>query len=167
MRRLLAALFLIPFLLASEPLVAESAPPVKVAVAPKYPALTLAGRIYGDVAVSIEINRSGAVGQSQVISGHPMLREAALVAARQWQFAKSSSPLRRATLTFRFVILPEDSDVKSQTLFLPPAGFEVRERPEPASRMEEQQDEPRITPEPISVTRLVNQTAPSTGQYAA
>jgi len=158
MRRLLAALVLISSSLTPEALLAEATPGVKVAVAPKYPALTLAGRIYGDVTVSIDINRSGAVEQSQVISGHPMLREAARVAAHQWQFTKSPIPHRKATLTFRFVILPQDSEVKSQTLFLPPAGFEVRERPEPASLMEEQQGEPGIRSEPISVTWLVNES---------
>jgi len=86
-----------------------------------------------------------------------MLREAALAAARQWQFARSTAPRRKATLTFRFVILPEDSEVKSETLFLPPAGFEVRQRPEPLSLMEDQQGQPSNKAEPFSLTRLRGQ----------
>ena len=153
MKRVLAAGILSVLLLsAREASSGESSPAVRIAVAPKYPSPTLAGRVYGDVAVSITINRAGTVEVADVVSGHPMLREAALVAARQWQFAKGSLSKRKTTLTFRFILLPEDSEVKSQTFFLPPAGFEIRERPEPASMMEDEQGEPFPSADPVSVT---------------
>jgi TonB family protein len=160
MRRLLVAVTLVALLLPPEPLGARSIPAVKVAVAPSYPSVTLAGRIYGDVTVSVAINRAGTVEGAAVLDGHPMLREAALSAARQWQFARSSLASRKATLTFRFVILSEDSEVKSETLFLPPAGYEIRERPEPASLMEDQQGEAGPSRDPVSLTWLQQDNAP-------
>ena len=120
----LAFLLLVPPLFAGEP-----SPAVKSAVAPKYPTLTLAGRVFGQVTVCVTIDRTGAVKDTKVTDGHPMLREAAVAAAQQWKFAEGSVSKRVATLRFNFVILPEDSDVQSQTVFLPPAGIEIRQRP--------------------------------------
>ena len=150
MKRSAVALLVLLLSVSSLP-AGESIPTVKLAVAPKYPTLTLAGRVYGEVVVSVSINGSGAVQTATVVSGHPMLRDAALIAARQWQFARNTLATRRATLTFRFVLLPEDSRVKSQTVFLPPAGFEIREKPDPVS-IENEQVEPTLTPQPISLT---------------
>jgi len=160
MRRLLVVATLVALVLPPEPLGARSIPAVKVAVAPCYPSLTLAGRIYGDVTVSIAISRAGTVERAAVLNGHPMLRETALSAARQWQFDSSALVSRKATLTFRFVILSEDSEVKSETLFLPPAGYEIRERPEPASLMEDQQGEAGPSRDPVSLTWLQKENAP-------
>ena len=120
----LAFLLLLPHVFAG-----ESSPAVKLAVAPKYPTLTLAGRIYGEVLVRVTIDRTGAVKGAKVTEGHPMLREAAVYAARQWKFEKSSVDQRVALLRFNFVLLPDNSQVQSQTIFLPPAGFEIRQKP--------------------------------------
>src|SRR5271157_4655190 len=112
----LAFLLLVPHVFAG-----ESSPAVKFAVAPKYPTLTLAGRVYGEVTVRVTIDRAGAVKGAKVTEGHPMLREAAVNAAQQWKFAEGSVDSRVATLRFSFVILPDSSKVQSQTIFLPPA----------------------------------------------
>src|SRR5271157_2267121 len=96
---ILALLFLVPHLFAG-----ESTPAVKFAVAPKYPTLTLAGRVYGEVLVRVTIDRAGAVKGTKVTEGHPMLREAAVDAAQQWKFVESSVDKRVATLKFSFVI---------------------------------------------------------------
>jgi outer membrane biosynthesis protein TonB len=61
----------------------ESSPAVKLAVAPKYPTLTPAGRVYGQVTVRVTIDRTGTVKDTRVVEGHPMLREAAVNAAQQ------------------------------------------------------------------------------------
>jgi len=151
LRRKLAISVLALLLLAAPLLAGESAPVVKQAVAPKYPDLTLAGRVYGEVTVSVTIDPAGEVKDTKVLEGHPMLRGAAVLAARQWVFEESRSRKRTATLKFRFVILPENSEVKSQTIFLPPTGFEIRQRPEPAS-LEDQGGEPGPVPQPISTT---------------
>jgi len=127
----------------------ESSPAVKIAVAPKYPKLTLAGRVYGVVTVCVTVTPSGVVKSATVLKGHPMLREAAVLAARQWKFEESPVEKRTVTLRFSFVILPESSKVKSQTLFLPPAGFEIREKPATPS-VRDQDDDPSPNPHPIS-----------------
>jgi TonB family protein len=143
---ILALLFLVPHLFAG-----ESTPAVKFAVAPKYPTLTLAGRVYGQVTVRVTIDRAGAVKDATVTEGHPMLREAAANAAQQWKFEESSVLKRVATLKFNFVILPKNSNVASQIVFLPPMGIEIRQKPvEPA--VEDQQGEFHLEPQPISKT---------------
>jgi len=37
---------------------------------------------------------------------------------------------RLVTLKFSFAVLPENSKVAPQTAFLPPTGFEIRQKPE-------------------------------------
>ena len=142
----LAFLLLVPHVFAG-----ESSPAVKFAVAPKYPTLTLAGRVYGEVLVRVIIDRAGAVKAAQVTEGHPMLREAAVDAAHQWKFAGSSLQQRVVTLKFSFVILPEDSQVQSQTVFLPPTGIEIRERPAKAV-MDDEDGEFHPDKHPLSKT---------------
>jgi len=142
----LAVLLLVPHLFAG-----ESAPAVKFAVAPKYPALTLAGRVYGEVTVRVTIDRAGAVANTKVLQGHPMLREAAVNAARQWKFVEGSAQKREATLKFSFVILPDNSKVQSQTVFLPPTGIEIRQKPVP-SGVEDQEGGFSLDLHPISKT---------------
>jgi len=142
----LAFLLLLPHLLAG-----ESSPAVKFAVAPKYPTLTLAGRVCGEVTVRVTIDRAGAVKSAKVTAGHPMLREAAVQAALQWKFEESSVQKRVAMLKFSFVILPENSQVQSQTIFLPPAGIEIRQKPA-APAVEDQEGEFSPEQHPISKT---------------
>ncbi|MGB8494131.1 MAG: energy transducer TonB [Candidatus Acidiferrum sp.] len=142
----LALLLLLPHLFAG-----ESSPAVKYAVAPKYPTLTLAGRVYGEVIVRVTIDRAGAVKGTKVTEGHPMLREAAVDAAQQWKFVESSVDKRVAMLRFIFVILPDNSQVQSQTIFLPPAGFEIRQKPATPA-VEDQEGEFSPDPHPISKT---------------
>ena len=142
----LAFLLLVPHVFAG-----GSSPAVKFAVAPKYPTLTLAGRVYGEVIVRVTIDRAGAVKGAKVTEGHPMLREAAVDAAQQWEFVESSVHKRVAMLRFIFVILPDNSRVKSQTIFLPPAGIEIRQKPV-APAVEGQEGEFSPDPHPISKT---------------
>jgi TonB family protein len=139
-------LLLLPHLFAG-----ESSPAVKLAVAPKYPTLTLAGRIYGEVIVRVTIDRAGAVKAAKVIEGHPMLREAAVHAAQQWKFVAASVDNRVAQLKFNFVILPDNSKLQSQTIFLPPAGFEIRQKPATPA-VEDQDGDPSPDPHPICKT---------------
>jgi TonB family protein len=143
----LALLLLVPPLIAG-----ESSPAVKFAVAPKYPTLTLAGRVYGQVTVRVTIDRAGAVKDATVTDGHPMLREAAMDAAQQWKFEESSLPKRVATLKFSFVLLPEDSQVASQTVFLPPMGIEIRQKPAALPALEDEGGEFHLDQHPLSKT---------------
>ncbi len=152
MRLRLLSATLVLFLFVSPLFAGESSPAVKLAVAPKYPTLTLAGRVYGQVTVRVTIDRAGAVRDATVTDGHPMLREAALGAAQQWKFAESLLPKRVATLKFSFVILPEDSQVASQTVFLPPMGIEIRQRPAKPAVEDDGDGEFHLEQHPISKT---------------
>ena len=53
---------------------------------PKYPPLARQARITGDVDLIITIRRDGSVESAAVVSGHPMLKQAALDSAQRSQF---------------------------------------------------------------------------------
>jgi TonB family protein len=85
---------------APAPLPAAAAPPSvqKVAagdllskarrkVPPQYPATARASRIEGLVVVELEVDETGRVTAVRPVSGHALLRDAAVAAARQWTFA--------------------------------------------------------------------------------
>ncbi len=53
---------------------------------PVYPPLARQARIMGDVTVQVLIRKDGSVASAEVISGHPMLKQAALDSAQKSQF---------------------------------------------------------------------------------
>ncbi len=53
---------------------------------PEYPPLARQARIQGDVVLHAIISKDGRVEQLSVISGHPLLIQAALDAVRQWRY---------------------------------------------------------------------------------
>ena len=55
-------------------------------VAPIYPPLAKQARIQGEVVLETLISREGDVTNLKVVSGHPLLVDAALTAARQWKY---------------------------------------------------------------------------------
>jgi periplasmic protein TonB len=55
-------------------------------VQPEYPALAKQARIQGTVVLRAVINRDGIIQDLQVMSGHPLLVQAALNAVRQWRY---------------------------------------------------------------------------------
>jgi TonB family protein len=55
-------------------------------VAPVYPPLAQQARIQGEVVLEAVISREGAITNLRVVSGHPLLVDAALTAARQWKY---------------------------------------------------------------------------------
>jgi Ca-activated chloride channel family protein len=75
-------------------------------VQPAYPATARAARATGSVQVQITVNESGEVINAQVIGGHPLLRDAALQAAKQWRFKPtelSGKPVKtQGVLSFNF-----------------------------------------------------------------
>ena len=72
----------------------------------EYPPLARAARIKGSVVVEVTVDEAGAVISAQAISGHPLLKDSAVSAARQWQFTPtmlSGVPVKViGTLTFFF-----------------------------------------------------------------
>jgi TonB family protein len=81
-------------------------------VQPPYPPIAKAARASGPVQVQITISETGEVIEATVISGHPLLRDAALQAARQWLFAPtelSGVPVKvQGILTFNFTLDDEE-----------------------------------------------------------
>ncbi len=55
-------------------------------VTPVYPALAKQARISGTVRLQAVIAKDGSVVELQVLSGHPLLQQAALDAVRQWRY---------------------------------------------------------------------------------
>ena len=82
---------------------------VLVQVEPTYPLMAKHAHVSGDVVVRVLVNRAGKVVAVCLVSGHPLLRAAALDAAKQWRFRKNfclSLPQPRGyldtTIRFRF-----------------------------------------------------------------
>jgi TonB family protein len=50
---------------------------------PQYPPLSRQARITGDVKIQVRISRDGTVASADVVSGHPILKGAALASAQQ------------------------------------------------------------------------------------
>ncbi len=74
-------------------------------VQPAYPPLAKAAKVAGAVQVQITINEAGEVTNAQALSGHPLLRQAAIDAARQWKFTPTNDvgPVNfQGVLTFNF-----------------------------------------------------------------
>src|SRR5262245_55729460 len=75
-------------------------------VQPAYPSIAKAARAKGAVQVQITVNERGEVINAQIISGHPILRDAAIQAAKQWRFKPtelSGIPVKtQGVLTFNF-----------------------------------------------------------------
>jgi TonB family protein len=77
-------------------------------VRPLYPEIAKKGRIGGPVQVQVTISEDGRVMEAFVLSGHILLRKAAIEAARQWVFAPttlSKVPVKvQGVLTFNFML---------------------------------------------------------------
>jgi protein TonB len=56
-------------------------------VQPAYPALAIQARIQGNVVLHAIIGRDGQVSELQILSGHPLLVNAAVEAVRQWRYS--------------------------------------------------------------------------------
>jgi TonB family protein len=80
-------------------------PILESAQMPKYPPLALGARIEGEVQVSFVLNHDGEVTSVEVLSGHPMLREATAATVRSWKFQLPKNLFRtewKYETTFRY-----------------------------------------------------------------
>jgi protein TonB len=67
------------------------AEPVKIHnVAPVYPAIAQYARVEGTVVIQAIISTDGAVQEAHVVSGKPLLNEAALSAVKQWRYTPTT-----------------------------------------------------------------------------
>jgi len=77
-------------------------------VQPSYPPIAKAAGAEGAVQVQVLIGETGDVIEATAVSGHPLLREAALEAARQWRFQPTEVSAKtvkvRGVLTFNFTL---------------------------------------------------------------
>jgi protein TonB len=75
-------------------------------VEPTYPPLAKAARVMGSVVVEVTIDENGNVISASAVSGHPLLKDAAVAAARGWKFQPtklSGQPVKViGTITFNF-----------------------------------------------------------------
>jgi protein TonB len=75
---------------------------------PNYPAEAKAAGAEGPVHVEITVSESGNVIEAKAISGHQMLRDAAVRAAKQWEFKPvevSRAPVKaQGILVFNFAL---------------------------------------------------------------
>jgi protein TonB len=76
-------------------------------VQPAYPPIARAAHASGAVQVQVTISEDGRVIEAAVMNGHPLLRDAALQAARRWTFQPtelSGVPVKvQGILTFNFI----------------------------------------------------------------
>jgi TonB family protein len=74
---------------------------------PPYPPIAKAAKASGTVAVAVTVDESGNVVSATAISGHPLLQQAAVAAARQAKFTPyqlDGSPVKvKGVLTYNFV----------------------------------------------------------------
>src|SRR5262245_61602054 len=77
-------------------------------IQPPYPPIAKAARAAGAVQVQVAISEDGRVIEAAVMNGHPLLRDAALQAAKRWTFQPtelSGVPVKvQGILTFNFTL---------------------------------------------------------------
>lgn len=74
----------------------------------QYPPIALAARVAGDVVLNIHLHPDGTLDSVDVISGPPMLHQAALESTHQTQFACAhcQASVNTFQITFRFTLGP-------------------------------------------------------------
>lgn len=80
---------------------------------PEYPETAKAAGVSGVVSVKVLVDEDGLVISAEAVAGHPLLRAAAVDAARQAQFAPtrlSGQPVQvSGIITYNFELLPKDN----------------------------------------------------------
>lgn len=94
---------------------------------PVYPPLARQARIAGDVVIQIGVRPDGSVASAEVISGHAMLKPAALESARKSTFPRQEGNERTTfyslTYTFGFRDDPGAALAPAGSLFVPQNVF--------------------------------------------
>jgi TonB family protein len=77
-------------------------------VEPTYPPLAKAAQVSGSVVVEVTVDEEGGVISARALSGHPLLKDAAVAAARGWRFSLTKLegvPVKViGTITFSFLL---------------------------------------------------------------
>jgi len=79
---------------------------------PVYPAIAKAARVQGEIGITVIIDGTGQVVSEKVVSGPPMLRQAALDALKKWRFTpfqvNGATTPATVTLTIPFYLEKRD-----------------------------------------------------------
>jgi TonB family protein len=67
-------------------------------VQPQYPALAHAAHITGTAKLLVKVNGTGKVESVDVLGGHPLLAEAAVVAVSKWRWEPSGQPTQETVI---------------------------------------------------------------------
>jgi TonB family protein len=87
-------------------------------VKPDYPASALPDKLQGQVVVRVVVDEDGDVESTEVISGNPVLAQAAVDAAKQWKFKpfiRNGKPVK-AAIKLPFDFAPSDADANVHPL---------------------------------------------------
>jgi TonB family protein len=100
---------------------------------PVYPAIARAAGASGPVEVEVTVDESGNVASARAVSGHPLLQQSAVEAARQWTFKPTmleGKPVKVAgTITFNFMLSgKEGEDAAPGAGAPPPSQMKLRTR---------------------------------------
>ncbi len=63
--------------------------PAKTKAEPEYPSIAIEAKITGIVQVRVLVDKEGNVERACATTGHPILKEAAVKAARKWKFTRN------------------------------------------------------------------------------
>ncbi|HVG29231.1 MAG TPA: energy transducer TonB [Pyrinomonadaceae bacterium] len=93
-------------------------------VQPSYPAIARAAGAAGTVEVEVTVDEGGNVASARAISGHPLLQQAAVDAARQWSFKptmlEGKAVKVAGVITFNFVLSGKETDQAAPGVGAPP-----------------------------------------------
>jgi TonB family protein len=93
-------------------------------VPPAYPAVAKAAGAQGPVTVEIVVNEDGGVESAKAVSGHPLLQQAAVDAAKEWRFSPtrlSGNPVKvSGKISFVFALPKDGEKPSSMTLMRSP-----------------------------------------------
>ena len=114
-------------------------------VEPTYPPLAKAARISGSVVVEVTVGEQGDVISARAISGHPLLKDSAVAAAREWTFEQTKLegvPVKViGTVTFNFALgVPGEIEKLSEQLAANPNSPELHFKLGMAYSREDQAD---------------------------
>jgi TonB family protein len=92
--------------------------------APNYPAAAQAVNASGTVDVNVKIDKDGKVISAEATSGHPLLRKACEVAAKEWIFSKDST-LETREVKITFLLRLGNKNKKDKVKFKKPNTLEL------------------------------------------
>ncbi len=104
MKKLLFASALLVLCFVATNFAQNKSPKVIKYFAPKYPPAAEATRATGEVIVSVTIDKNGKVTSAKSESGHPLLRTASEITAKEWIFATSEISEQKLKITFVYSI---------------------------------------------------------------